>query len=61
MCVCVCICFTSFQQLMSYGINNLKIVPPCTDAKGIESYLNRPDVRQAIHIPDKVPEWEICR
>ena len=37
-----------------------KEVPPCTDAYGMTTYLNRSDVRKALHIPDSAPEWSAC-
>ena len=34
---------------------------PCTDTSDREIYLNNPEVRQAIHVPDFVQRWEACR
>ena len=39
----------------------LSVVPPCVDVRGITTYLNRADVRKALHIPAGIPQWEICR
>ncbi|KAI0228585.1 Lysosomal protective protein [Lamellibrachia satsuma] len=38
----------------------LSVVPPCVDVRGITTYLNRGDVRKALHIPSSLPKWEIC-
>ncbi|KAK2167443.1 hypothetical protein NP493_1277g00003 [Ridgeia piscesae] len=38
----------------------LSVVPPCVDVRGITTYLNRADVRKALHIPAGIPQWEIC-
>lgn len=40
---------------------NINAVPPCIDARGVTNYLNRPDVRKALHIQDDLGKWEICR
>jgi cathepsin A (carboxypeptidase C) len=33
---------------------------PCINTTAETNYLNRPDVRKALHIPDVVPRWEVC-
>lgn len=33
---------------------------PCTDTSNRANFLNRADVREALHIPAFVPEWEAC-
>jgi len=38
----------------------LKGVPPCTDAVGATTWLNRADVRSALHISSKAQTWSIC-
>ncbi|EDV19923.1 uncharacterized protein TRIADDRAFT_61540 [Trichoplax adhaerens] len=35
-------------------------VLPCIDSKAETIYLNRHDVRQALHIPHYVPPWRVC-
>ncbi|XP_070574652.1 lysosomal protective protein-like [Ptychodera flava] len=42
------------------GKNGLKSVPPCLNASAATSYLNIPDVRKALHIPENLPSWEMC-
>lgn len=44
--------------------NNLKLVPPCIDVLGATTYLNRDDVKEALHVSTSFIgsniEWEIC-
>ncbi|XP_023932052.1 lysosomal protective protein-like [Lingula anatina] len=40
--------------------NKVGEVPPCIDVTGSTVYLNTKEVRQALHIPDQLPPWEIC-
>lgn len=40
---------------------SLSSVPPCIDSKAMTIWLNRGDVRKALHIPDTLPPWDICR
>ncbi|XP_038663062.1 lysosomal protective protein-like [Scyliorhinus canicula] len=35
-------------------------VPPCINDTAMWTWLNRADVRQALHIPDFVQTWELC-
>ena len=34
---------------------------PCTDTSELETYLNSPEVREALHVPEFVRIWEPCR
>lgn len=36
-------------------------VPPCINSTAQMNWLNRGDVRKALHIPDILPPWDICR
>ncbi|XP_041930050.1 cathepsin A-like isoform X2 [Alosa sapidissima] len=36
-------------------------VPPCINSTAQMNWLNRVDVRKALHIPDTLPPWDICR
>lgn len=36
-------------------------VPPCINSTAQINWLNRGDVRKALHIPDTLPSWDICR
>ncbi|CAK8692979.1 unnamed protein product [Clavelina lepadiformis] len=38
--------------------SNLKLVPVCSNASLLTSYLNKPAVQEAIHVRQK--EWEVC-
>lgn len=39
---------------------SLKETPPCVNGQYIIEYLNRADVRAAIHIPSNYPGWDMC-
>lgn len=52
---------TRMRKLRSTRINNnLQLDPPCTDSSNMQIYLNTPEVRTALHIPEHVGKWEIC-
>lgn len=34
--------------------------PPCVDTRPMKNWLNSPAVREALHIPAEVQEWELC-
>ncbi|KAJ8336620.1 hypothetical protein SKAU_G00378400 [Synaphobranchus kaupii] len=38
----------------------LQGVPPCINSTAQINWLNRGDVRKALHIPDTLPPWDIC-
>ena len=38
----------------------LKDDPPCIDSTNLQKYLNQPKVRNALHIPSSVQDWDIC-
>ncbi|XP_036399622.1 cathepsin A-like isoform X1 [Megalops cyprinoides] len=38
----------------------LQEVPPCINSTAQMTWLNRGDVRKALHIPDTLPPWDIC-
>lgn len=38
----------------------LKDLPPCTFGNPIIAYLNSPQVRTALHIPNEVQAWDLC-
>lgn len=52
--------FIQKYQKLAMLKERLDEVPPCIDATGSTVYLNRQDVRKAIHIPDDLPGWAIC-
>lgn len=35
-------------------------VPPCINSTAQKNWLNRGDVRKALHIPDTLPAWDLC-
>ncbi|KAK2920245.1 cathepsin A-like [Channa argus] len=39
---------------------SLREVPPCINSTAQINWLNRGDVRKALHIPDILPPWDIC-
>lgn len=39
---------------------SLREVPPCINSTAQTNWLNRGDVRKALHIPDTLPPWDIC-
>ncbi|XP_034045441.1 lysosomal protective protein isoform X2 [Thalassophryne amazonica] len=39
---------------------SLKGVPPCINSTAQTNWLNRGDVRKALHIPATLPKWDIC-
>uniref|UniRef100_A0A8C1G8K7 Si:ch211-122f10.4 n=1 Tax=Cyprinus carpio TaxID=7962 RepID=A0A8C1G8K7_CYPCA len=39
---------------------NVQAVPPCINSTAQMNWLNRGDVRKALHIPDVLPPWDIC-
>uniref|UniRef100_A0A8C5SP25 Carboxypeptidase n=1 Tax=Laticauda laticaudata TaxID=8630 RepID=A0A8C5SP25_LATLA len=49
------------ENLLNLGVTKqVRLDPPCINTTGLTRYLNDPQVRQALHIPDDAPAWEIC-
>ncbi|KAK5873909.1 hypothetical protein PBY51_018909 [Eleginops maclovinus] len=42
------------------SIMSLGEVPPCINSTAQLNWLNRGDVRKALHIPDTLPPWDLC-
>ena len=40
--------------------SSIKSAVPCIDSGALTDYLNSPEVRTAIHIPESVGQWTIC-
>ena len=59
--LCTPTLFLFVQKLRYVRPENLKGVPPCINALATTQYLNRRYVREALHIPSKLPKWEVCR
>ena len=46
-----------------YPLTNLvreRVVPPCILGVPVSNYLNREDVRTALHIPEEIQSWGLC-
>ncbi|XP_014452524.1 lysosomal protective protein [Alligator mississippiensis] len=41
-------------------VGSIPGVPRCINATAMYIWLNRDDVRQALHIPSSLPNWELC-
>ncbi|XP_062328123.1 cathepsin A-like [Osmerus eperlanus] len=52
--------FTSPVSAPASPIISLGEVPPCINSTAQMNWLNRGDVRKALHIPDTLPPWDIC-
>lgn len=48
------------ERIAKLSEANLTLDPPCTNGTDLLDYLNMPEVRQAIHIPDHVQKFELC-
>ncbi|XP_038067409.1 lysosomal protective protein-like [Patiria miniata] len=46
-------------KTMSWSFVSENVIP-CINTTAETNYLNRPDVRMALHIPDVVPKWTVC-
>jgi hypothetical protein len=42
-------------------VKNVTVRIPCSDTSDRETYLNRQDVREALHVSEKVEYWLPCR
>jgi len=40
---------------------SLNELPPCTFGSSLLAYMNKKEVREAMHIPDKVQAWDLCK
>lgn len=48
------------QALLRSG-DRLRMDPPCTNTTATSTYLNNPYVRKALHIPEQLPRWDMCK
>lgn len=48
-------------EILKLDSRELVAEPPCFDGDGMLRYLNKPEVRDAIHIPKRLGRWEACR
>ncbi|KAH0619416.1 hypothetical protein JD844_000029 [Phrynosoma platyrhinos] len=42
------------------NVGSIPGTPPCINATAMYVWLNADDVRQALHIPSSLPNWELC-
>lgn len=56
-----CLINTLPRFWIQYSGGKLHSVPPCINSSAQANWLNRGDVRKALHIPDTLPPWDICR
>lgn len=48
------------QALLRSG-DRVHLDPPCTNTTATSTYLNNPFVRKALHIPEQLPGWDMCK
>lgn len=48
------------QALLRSGVR-VHMDPPCTNTTAPSTYLNNPFVRKALHIPEQLPHWDLCK
>lgn len=48
------------QALLRSG-SRVHLDPPCTNTTATSTYLNNPFVRKALHIPEQLPGWDMCK
>ncbi|XP_067651219.1 lysosomal protective protein-like [Haliotis asinina] len=48
------------RLIKSLPAEKLRMTPPCLNVTNILVYLNQPQVRLALHIPDSVQRWDTC-
>lgn len=48
------------QMLLRSG-EKVHLDPPCTNTTAASNYLNDPQVRKALHIPEQLPRWDMCK
>ena len=51
--------YTPWTQYLQ-NEDNLGEVPPCVHGAPVLDYLNRDDVKEALHIPDYIQAWDMC-
>uniref|UniRef100_A0AAX7USV7 Carboxypeptidase n=1 Tax=Astatotilapia calliptera TaxID=8154 RepID=A0AAX7USV7_ASTCA len=56
---CTVLCLLKFSAQRSSS-TTLGEVPPCINSTAQMNWLNRGDVRKALHIPAILPPWDIC-
>ena len=51
---------TKIKQRRAGASGGVGIVPPCVDGAPVVDYLNKPEVKSALHIPEGLPAWDMC-
>ncbi|CAH6776790.1 lysosomal protective protein [Phodopus roborovskii] len=51
---------TFHKALLLRSGDKVRMDPPCTNTTAPSTYLNNPYVRKALHIPEKLPRWDMC-
>lgn len=49
------------QALLLRSGDRVRMDPPCTNTTAASTYLNNPYVRKALHIPEQLPRWDMCK
>ncbi|KAM3923061.1 lysosomal protective protein-like [Leptodactylus fuscus] len=52
--------FSKKLKEMSRLNKTISMSVPCVNDTDVTTYLNNPEVRSALHIPNDLPPWEIC-
>lgn len=50
-----------YQELSMIPLDKLVSSPPCVNDTSTYNYLNSPETRKALHIPDVAQTWDVCR
>lgn len=53
--------YTPWVKPPSKNPKALKELPPCTFGSSLLDYMNSQEVREAMHIPDYVQAWDLCK
>ncbi|EPY78752.1 lysosomal protective protein [Camelus ferus] len=49
-----------WHQTLLRSERTVRLDPPCTNTTAASTYLNDPYVRKALHIPEQLPQWDMC-
>ncbi|KAB1262288.1 Lysosomal protective protein [Camelus dromedarius] len=50
-----------WHQTLLRSERTVRLDPPCTNTTAASTYLNDPYVRKALHIPEQLPQWDMCK
>ncbi|XDB56834.1 hypothetical protein AB1E18_010295 [Capra hircus] len=50
----------AWHQMLLRSGEKVHLDPPCTNTTAASNYLNDPQVRKALHIPEQLPRWDMC-